>query len=442
LKNHVRLVGQSRDNTIIDCENKYEGARFAFGQDYSYVKNIAFHNGNGYPIMLNGGLSTGYSRKLVLDSVAFFNCTGYHISVIYTDSDDTLIMKNSIVHYCPGYRKISMFTNYNEPPRYIEMINNSFSWNYPDTSVESRQFVLSLLGSYYGGGLTYAKIINCLFNDNSDSVAYAPAPVPTAMVAVYPINVDIVNSTFACNTTTNSLGAAITMGYGAQVNIYNCVMYDNIHKQVSITNTPDYPNTLGVQHSLFQYGLNGIYIGGSANTIHWGEGNLDDDPLFVGSGEHPYAIDFGSPCIDAGTLDLPPGITLPEFDLAGNPRVWGTSVDMGAYEHGPWVRVPPVPNSKFKVQSSKILEISPNPFRFGTYISYEMKEKGRLNISVYSLAGLKVKTLVSSPVNPGDKGSFYWDGSDQNGQALPAGIYLIRLTMDGKELETVRAVKQ
>ncbi|MFO7614454.1 MAG: T9SS type A sorting domain-containing protein, partial [Bacteroidales bacterium] len=135
-------------------------------------------------------------------------------------------------------------------------------------------------------------------------------------------------------------------------------------------------------------------------------------------------------------------IELSNIDLAGNPRVYGNSVDMGAYEHGPWVSLRDPPHSKFNIQHSKLLTVSPNPFRYGTYISYIIIEKGLLNISVYSLAGLKVKTLVSSQANPGDKGSFYWNGSDQNGQTLPAGIYLLRMTLDGKELETARAVKQ
>ena len=115
---------------------------------------------------------------------------------------------------------------------------------------------------------------------------------------------------------------------------------------------------------------------------------------------------------------------------------------MGAYEYGPWVGVPSVPSSKFIVQSSKLMEVSPNPFSYGTYVSYELKENGRLNISVYSISGMKVKTLVNNTGSVGDKGNFYWDGSDQNGQALPAGVYFIRMTMDGKEVDTIKVVRE
>jgi PKD repeat protein len=65
--------------------------------------------------------------------------------------------------------------------------------------------------------------------------------------------------------------------------------------------------------------------------LHWGEGNIDADPQFLGEGEHPFQLSERSPAIDAGTLDIE-GYTFPEYDLLGNPRVVGLSVDLGAYE--------------------------------------------------------------------------------------------------------------
>lgn len=59
-----------------------------------------------------------------------------------------------------------------------------------------------------------------------------------------------------------------------------------------------------------------------------GDGNLDEDPLFVG--EIPYGslqLPAGSPCIDAGTDS-----GAPDTDLAGRSRPLGGRTDMGAYE--------------------------------------------------------------------------------------------------------------
>ncbi|MDX9905264.1 MAG: DUF1565 domain-containing protein [Bacteroidales bacterium] len=443
LKNFVNLIGQSRENTIIDCEVKYEGARFAFGQDYSMAKNISFINGNGYPTWLNGGISTGYSRKIVLDNIAVINATGDRWVGIYSDSGDSIIIKNCVFENCKGYCPVEIFTGYQSPPTYAELVSNRFSLNHPDTNTdwEFRQVTLYFCGSISTPGKIIAKVVNCLFNDNSDSTAYAPAPVPVALLATYGVFVEMANCTFANNTTTNDLGAALSLAYGSHANLYNCIFYGNIPKQATLANTPDEPSTLGIYNSLIQDGLDGIYNNGGVNFIEWGAGSLDTNPLFFGSGEHPYSIDFGSPCIDAGLTDLPPWIDLPEFDIAGKPRVYGEMVDMGAYEYGPWVGVPEAPGSKFKVQSSKLLIVNPNPFSYGTYISYELKSAGRLNIRIFNSNGMLVKTLVNFNGGPEEKGEIYWDGAGPGGTTLPAGIYFVRLTIDGKEMETVKVVK-
>ena len=441
LKNNVNLIGQSRDNTIIDCENKYEGARFAFGQEYSLVRNISFYNGNGYYTILDGGISTGYSKKLVLDSIGLINTTGDITVAVYSDSDDTLIMSNSKVYNCAGYNSLGIGINNGRPPRYLEFVSDQFSWNHPDTSNYEKQLTLFLYGSLSTPGQIYAKIINCQFDNNSDSVPLVNVPVGIAVCASNQVFVSIANCTFAENTTTNILGGPLQLG-SSHADIYNCIFYGNVPNQIVMANTPEEPSTLDIHNCLIQDGQGGVINFGGSNIVDWGLGNIDKDPLFLGSEQYPYAIDAGSPCIDAGTLELPPWITLPAYDIAGNPRVYGESVDMGAYEYGPWVGVPSVPSSKFIVQSSKLMEVSPNPFSYGTYVSYELKENGRLNISVYSISGMKVKTLVNNTGSVGDKGNFYWDGSDQNGQALPAGVYFIRMTMDGKEVDTIKVVRE
>ena len=77
--------------------------------------------------------------------------------------------------------------------------------------------------------------------------------------------------------------------------------------------------------------------GCGASGVDWNEecgidrgGNIDADPLFVGSGDHPLMLSATSPCIDAGNNDFIDGILT---DILGNPRIVNDIVDMGAYEY-------------------------------------------------------------------------------------------------------------
>jgi len=74
-----------------------------------------------------------------------------------------------------------------------------------------------------------------------------------------------------------------------------------------------------------------------------GQGNIDDDPLFINADEGDLRLQSGSPAIGAGDVSALPADasdldrdgdtyeTLPS-DLAGNPRVVEGFVDMGAFE--------------------------------------------------------------------------------------------------------------
>ena len=442
LKNYVNLIGQSIDSTILDCENKFEGARFAFGQEYTLLKNITFLNGNGYYTGNDGGISSGYSNKLIIDNVCFDGTTGEFTSTIYSDSDDTLIVKNSSFINCKGYKGISLFVKPYDSPRYNEFISCKFSENKPDTSYDQRHLTLYLSGSSFNSGWNNTVLVNCLFNDNTDSLVWVSGGGSVAINTNTGSELWIINSTFTNNRTVNNpSGGAIGAVNKSTINLFNSVLYGNYACQAYLANnTEDEADTMWINYSLIQDGQAGVRDYGTYNQVVWGEGNKDGDPLFYGSGEHPYSIDFGSPCIDAGTTDLPPWIDLPEYDIAGNPRVYGESVDMGAYEYGPWVNVPEAPNSGIRNPESGLLVVSPNPSSYGTYISFELKSSGRLNISIFSSNGILVKTLVNYDAGPGEKAQIYWDGTGQGGNILPGGAYFVRMTIDGKRVAWEKVV--
>ena len=81
------------------------------------------------------------------------------------------------------------------------------------------------------------------------------------------------------------------------------------------------------------------------------------------------------------------------------------------------------------------LSSRPNPFRAGTVITYTQPGPGdrRVELSVYNVAGQRVRTLASGLQSPA-KYLQEWDGRDQEGRSLAAGIYLARLSVGGRSI--------
>jgi hypothetical protein len=173
--------------------------------------------------------------------------------------------------------------------------------------------------------------------------------------------------------------------------------------------------------------------------VHYDSTNIDTNPLWDSTGCYPYALTALSPCIDAGTLVLPDGIILPDHDIAGNPRIWSESIDMGAYEFGPWVGIPITKNTS-KSSSALSLNISPNPFDSFTLISYQADEAGVIDIEIFDINGHPVNKVLHAYQPPG-KGTIYWHGTGRNQNPLPPGTYIARLQVNGKEKGSIKIIK-
>jgi hypothetical protein len=74
--------------------------------------------------------------------------------------------------------------------------------------------------------------------------------------------------------------------------------------------------------------------------------------------------------------------------------------------------------------------IGPNPFIQQTTINYQLPQAGLVSMAVYNITGQRVRTLVSQNLPPGYY-SQAWDGRNDGGRFLSAGIYIIRLSASG-----------
>ena len=68
----------------------------------------------------------------------------------------------------------------------------------------------------------------------------------------------------------------------------------------------------------------------------------------------------------------------------------------------------------------------PNPFNPQTQIRFEMPYAGKIDLSIYNLLGVKVKTLYSGQ-KPSGVFTFKWDGKNDNNQLVSGGVYIYKL---------------
>lgn len=76
--------------------------------------------------------------------------------------------------------------------------------------------------------------------------------------------------------------------------------------------------------------------------------------------------------------------------------------------------------------SGLTLTASPNPFTGSVRILFTLDRKTKAEISIYDVTGRLVRSISSGTLYP-TQHSFEWDGRDQSGVAVPAGVYFCRL---------------
>ncbi len=161
---------------------------------------------------------------------------------------------------------------------------------------------------------------------------------------------------------------------------------------------------------------------------HDGAGNIDEDPLFVGLGDHPFALGGDSPCVNAGEPDSL-GLRLPPVDLAGELRIDEDRIDIGAYEGTGGAGVEGGVVDAFRLSPGR-----PNPFRQETRLTFFSPTGGLVSAGVYNIAGRKVRALLDGHVAAGDH-EIVWDGADCHGRRAASGVYLCRVEQSGRAAE-------
>ncbi|MBU1355752.1 MAG: carboxypeptidase regulatory-like domain-containing protein [Candidatus Edwardsbacteria bacterium] len=75
----------------------------------------------------------------------------------------------------------------------------------------------------------------------------------------------------------------------------------------------------------------------------------------------------------------------------------------------------------------------PNPGRSTTKFHFQLAASGQACLDIYDITGRRVKSLPQGTVPAGVVRPFTWDGSDQSGKKVSAGVYFCRLSALGIE---------
>ncbi len=437
LKSYVTLKGASRDSTILDAEESNRHLNGIPSAKNFNLINFTLQNGNGNiynePLRI-GSTTLRINFNVKLNNLLFTNNTGDLVGCVKFTRTNNCSLNN--VEFLNNFGGKSVRSG--APLMDTLYINNC-------------KFIRNDQGFYSGGGVVTMGtdpfspisittiITNTLFAKNlrGDYPGYSTVSILTVDGA----KTYLVNCTLADNYSENENGGNIGVVDDAATDIYNSILYNNVPSEIYMFNVASYEtNYLSIYHSLVDGGEENIQITTGNNVLYYDTTNIDTDPLFYGGAEFPYNLSDESPCIDAGTLDLPQFILdhMPDTDLAGNPRIFNGKIDMGAYEWNPTVSTKEIPNTKKQIPR---LAAAPNPFTTQTIISAKWNKPARVNIEIYNNAGLLIKTLQSGS-QPAGSCQIIWDGTDNNSHYLPAGIYIVVLRVEGKEVGSVKVVKR
>jgi len=352
---HVVTADNTTNTTILDGFTITRGNGNSFGANQGggggvvilnsspILRNIIFENNLG---IFGSAFAQNYNSNATLTNIIFRNNSaisggGYNGNggAIYNErsnltlTDVTFINNTSTVF--GGAISNSSGAN-------INLINTTFSNN----------------NATNNGGAIY--------NSNTASSGTGAAPSSS--------NITLINTTF--NNNTSPSGGAI-YNTGSTSNVINSTFTRNTGNSGSVINSAS--GTSNVRNSII-WGNSGTALSG-VNTVtnsivqggFTGTGNLNVDPLFIDAINNNLRLQSNSPAINVGNNSFLPADTsdldkdgnttetIP-FDLAGNPRVNGTNVDLGAYEFVSVQNRPPVVNDAI----FSISKTSPNGTVVGT----------------------------------------------------------------------------
>jgi hypothetical protein len=356
IKSHTRLVGESREGTILDAENEAVFFKAPPGSSSWSIEKLSFRNGKG-------GLGINRASNYRLEELVIEDVFGINypmgIASVYTSGANII----------NGVRIKNV-----QSPRQAD----GYSAMQVSGSTTLQDVEITNCEAPYMKAIDISTVNDCKIkidgievhrnrSTSSDNFGF------NSMIQIAPfssygtrLRIDIRNSAFYDNHQSNGSNKSMARALNDTLFISNCtfagntgggtplavqgtsVLTNNIFYNPASTYQIQVPNNISsgifspltLLNNNILNGSGGVYNATSQNPVYWGAGNTSHDPLFVGEGNRPYLLSAASPLIDMG-WQAESGIIDNSRDAAGNERYWDgdgdgvSTIDVGAYEYQP-----------------------------------------------------------------------------------------------------------
>ena len=440
----INIVGSNpiiENLTITNNSATYAGGGVYFNDSSPNCENLIVSDNSA--TNYGGGFYINNDSNPNIENVVTSNNFSENGGGICCRSDSSPNFTNAIVNNNSSEQGGGIYCRSNSNPYFekITLIDNSSIdggglYCHDANPILENVTIKNNSASDQGGGIflrtgSSAHIINVTITDNS-------ANFGGGVHCLIDCNPVLENVTIANNSATYGVGGMYCYD-NSNPCLINTILWSNTPLEIEFSTVGD-PNSITISYSDIQNGEAGI-VTNNNGTVNWLEGNIDEDPLFVGTGENPYSLFEYSPCIDTGIPDTT-GLNLPAWDIIGNLRIWdgdengSAIIDMGAYEYGapPYVDV----EDNVIVQTPEVFlhQNYPNPFNPSTTIEFSIQKDSNIELSIYNIKGQKVRTLADNDFAQGSH-SIIWNGDDEYNKPVGSGIYYYKLNVNGKT-EAVR----
>lgn len=422
----IQLIGSGQESCIIDGSNISNVIRFqedlgGIIGNATLIKGFTITNGSApdeYMYKNGGGLYVNFS------SPTFENITFTGNEANYAEGGAIYCRTpNNEISIKPVFKNITVTNNtalfrgggamfwFCKPTIINSRFTDNSSWSgggiaawndcivtISNTKIENNTaIIIDNPSSGRGGGID-AQISSTLILDHVSISGNIATNAGGAMLYADG-NHTFTNVTIANNTVENStLGGAIYCSM-ADATLVNCIMWNNTSPQVYF-NEINEPNSIAFSYCDIEGGQGAVQTNGNG-TVTWGDGNIDQDPMFCGYDFKMYYLAEGSPCAGTGQGDA----------------------NMGA--HGIGCQYVDVDISS---QNNITLINYPNPFSQSTTISYNITESGNVKLMIYNQQGKLIESLIDENRTPGLY-SINWNVNN-----IVPGLYYYSLITSGKSV--------